>query len=209
MQINAIDEEFFTLRKNHAIGKVAFDIYQEFSVIFAKQKEDLVKAYEKLDQKLSNPKELIDFTSRLAFNLPSAWACGDYYQKQTFQNTLFPLGVVYDVKIEHYRTEKVNSVIELTSHLSNDSEEIKKPVLSDFEDKTGLVPRKRLELSRLAAYAPQAYLYTIPTPGQVILLNNSSDKRLSRMQRCIFFQYSIKYFNIIFKFTQACIYLSY
>ena len=35
------------------------------------------------------------------------------------------------------------------------------------------VPRKRLELSRLAAYAPQAYLYTIPTPGHVILLNNS------------------------------------
>lgn len=27
------------------------------------------------------------------------------------------------------------------------------------------VPRRRLELPRLAAYAPQAYLYTIPTPG--------------------------------------------
>ena len=71
LQINAIDEEFFTLRKNHAIGKVASDIYQEFSVIFAKQKEDLLKAYEKLDQKLSNPKELIDFTSRLGINLKS------------------------------------------------------------------------------------------------------------------------------------------
>ena len=127
LQINSKDEEFFTLRKNHAIGKVAFNIYQEFSVIFIKQKEDLVKAYEKLDQKLSNPKELIDFTCRLACNLLSARACGDYYQKQTFQNTLFPQGVVYDVKIEHYRTEKINSVIELTSQLSNDSGEIKKP----------------------------------------------------------------------------------
>jgi len=28
-----------------------------------------------------------------------------------------------------------------------------------------MVPRRRLELPRLAAYAPQAYLYTIPTPG--------------------------------------------
>ena len=104
-----------------------------------------MKTYEKLDQKLSNPKELIDFTSRLACNLPSARACGDYYQKQTFQNTLFPQGVVYDVKIEHYRTEKINSVIELTSQLSNDSGEIKKPVLSHLEDKTGLVPRAGLE----------------------------------------------------------------
>ncbi len=66
--------------------------------------------------------------------------------------------------------------IELTSQLSNDSGEIKKPVLSNLEDKTGLVPRKRLELSRLAAYAPQAYLYTIPTPGLSILPNSSSDK---------------------------------
>jgi uncharacterized protein (UPF0218 family) len=145
LQITSIDEEFFTLRKNHAIGKVAFDIYQEFSVIFTKQKEELMKTYEKLDQKLSNPKELIDFTSRLACNLPSAWACGDYYQKQTFQNTLFPQGVVYDVKIEHYRTEKINSVIELTSQLSYDSGEIKKPVLSNLEDKTGLVHRSRVK----------------------------------------------------------------
>ena len=102
----------------------------------------------KVRPKITNPKELIDFTSRLACNLSLAWACGDYYQKQTFQNTLFPQGVVYDVKIEHYRTEKVNSVIELTSQLSNDSGEIKKPVLSNFEDKTGLVPSAGLEPAR-------------------------------------------------------------
>ena len=44
------------------------------------------------------------------------------------------------MKIEHYRTEKVNSVIELTSQLSNDSGEIKKPDFSNFEEKSGDVP---------------------------------------------------------------------
>ena len=145
MQINSIDEEFFALRKNHAIGKVAFDIYQEFSVIFIKQKEELTKTYEKLDQKLSNPKELVDFTGRLACNLPSAWTCGDYYQKQTFQNTLFLQGVVYDVKIEHYRTEEINLVIGCTALLSNDSSEIKKPDFSNFKEKSGDVPQTGLE----------------------------------------------------------------
>lgn len=57
-------------------------------------------------------------------------ACGDYYQKQIFQNTLFPRGVVQDMKIEHYPTDKINSIIELTSQLSNNSWEIKTPDFS-------------------------------------------------------------------------------
>lgn len=43
----------------------------------------------------------------------------------------------------------------------------------------GSVPRRRLELPRLATYAPQAYLYTIPTPGHVILSGNNRNKHLS------------------------------
>ncbi len=42
--------------------------------------------------------------------------------------------------------------------------------------RSGFVPRRRLELPHLAAYAPQAYLYTIPTPGHVILPENDQDK---------------------------------
>ncbi len=39
----------------------------------------------------------------------------------------------------------------------------RKPCLARLSDD---VPRRRLELPHLAAYAPQAYLYTIPTPGR-------------------------------------------
>jgi len=38
------------------------------------------------------------------------------------------------------------------------------------------VPRRGLEPLHLTAYAPQAYLYTIPTPGHVILPENNQDK---------------------------------
>jgi hypothetical protein len=41
------------------------------------------------------------------------------------------------------------------------------------------VPRRGLEPLHLTAYAPQAYLYTIPTPGHAILPENNQDKRLS------------------------------
>lgn len=41
----------------------------------------------------------------------------------------------------------------------------KSRTFKDFSKKSGFVPRRRLELPRLATYAPQAHLYTIPTPG--------------------------------------------
>ena len=77
-----------------------------------------LKELENLDLKLSNPNELIHYTCKLTANLSPTWSSGDYYQKQVFQNTLFPKGLVYDSKIEHYRTPIVNSVIGYVADLS-------------------------------------------------------------------------------------------
>ena len=133
------------------------------------RKKKLLEEFEKLDQKLSNPKELIHFTTKLTANLAPVWDSGDYYEKQIFQNTIFPTGLGYDSKKEHYRTTEINGVVGYIAQLSRNLEEIKKPDFSKFEEKSGLVPRRRLELPRLATYAPQAHLYTIPTPGQTIV----------------------------------------
>jgi hypothetical protein len=73
---------------------------------------------------------------------------GDYYQKQSFQNTLFPQGLVYDSKIEHYRTPKVNSVFGCVAHTSRALEEIKKPDFLISSKKSGLVPSAGLEPAR-------------------------------------------------------------
>ena len=118
LKLNEVDEEFYNLRKRHAIGTVSLDIYDEFSFEMKQRKEALVAQLEKLNQKLSNPKELIHFSCKLAANLAPVWASGDYYQKQMFQNILFPNGLLYDVKIEHYRTPIVNSAIACIADLS-------------------------------------------------------------------------------------------
>ena len=70
------------------------DIYEEFSTEMIQRKESISKQLEKLDQKLSNPKELIKFVCDLSSNLTKIWDLGDYYQKQIFQNTIFPDGLV-------------------------------------------------------------------------------------------------------------------
>ena len=113
------------------------------------RKEKLLDDLEKLDQKLSNPKELIHFTCQLSANLAPVWALGDYYQKQIFQNTVFPKGLVYDSKIEHYRTPIVNDVIGCVAHTSKVLEEIKKPDSLNLSEKSGLVLGTGLEPVRL------------------------------------------------------------
>ena len=113
------------------------------------RKEKLLDDLEKLDQKLSNPKELIHFTCKLTANLTPVWASGDYYQKQIFQNVVFPKGLVYDSKIEHYRTPIVNDVIGCVAHTSKVLEEIKKPDSLNLSEKSGLVLGTGLEPVRL------------------------------------------------------------
>lgn len=115
------------------------------------------------------------FSCRLSANLSTEWASGDFYQKQMFQNMLFPRGLGYDAKNDTYRTTEVNLIFSLIAYLSKDWKKNKNGTSQNLIEKSRSVPRKRLELSRLAAYAPQAYLYTIPTPGHVILPDNSQN----------------------------------
>jgi site-specific DNA recombinase len=140
LKLNEVEEEYYNLRKRHAIGKVTMDIYEEFSEEMKVRKKKLLEEFEKLDQKLSNPKELIHFTTKLTANLAPVWDSGDYYEKQIFQNTIFPAGLGYDSKKEHYRTTEINDVIGYTAQLSRELEQIKKPDFSKFEEKSGLVP---------------------------------------------------------------------
>jgi mannitol/fructose-specific phosphotransferase system IIA component (Ntr-type) len=94
---------------------------------------------EQLEKNLSNPKELIHFTCKLAANLSPVWDSGDYYQKQMFQNVLFPQGLLYDVKIEHYRTPVVNEAIACIAYLSKGLKQIKKPDSLYLLEKSGSV----------------------------------------------------------------------
>ena len=148
-KLNELEEGLYNLRKRHAIGTVSLDVYEQFSGEMTSQKEAVLAQLEKLDQKLSNPKELIHFTCKLAANLAPVWDSGDYYQKQLFQNVLFPKGLLYDVKIEHYRTPVVNSVIACIADLSKDVGKIKKPDSLFLLEKSGSVPGTGLEPVRL------------------------------------------------------------
>lgn len=147
LKLNSLEEEFFYLRKRHAIGKVNMEVYEEFSKKMIEDKQAILDELDKLDQELSNPKESFHDRCKLTSNLPSVWDSGDYYQKQIFQYTVFPEGLAYDAKIEHYRTPAVNEVIHHIADLSRTLQESKSLSFRNPTEKTSSVPGARLELA--------------------------------------------------------------
>ena len=108
LQLNSLQNEFQTVRKRHALGLVELDIYMEFKADMEPKIKAISQKLEELDKNLSNPQELINYTCKVACNLSEMWDSGDFYQKQIFQNTLFPFGLGYDAKKDHYRTPEIN-----------------------------------------------------------------------------------------------------
>lgn len=148
LQLNTLQEEFQIVRKRFALGIISPDVYSEFAEDTKGKIETVSKKLDELENNLSNPKELINYTCKLACNLHETWESGDFYQKQIFQNTLFPTGLGYDAKIEHYRTPVVNSVIGYIADVSKGLGEIKKPDFTNLTEKSGLVPGAGVEPAR-------------------------------------------------------------
>jgi len=151
MQLNAAEEEYKTLRKRHALGSVSLDVYTEFAEEMEKKIKAISEELKKLENNLSNPKELINYTCKMACNLGKTWDSGNFYQKQMFQNTLFPSGLGYDAKIDHYRTTQVNCVFSYIADLSRDLVKIKNRTSQNFIEKSGLVHQSGRNLNKLKA----------------------------------------------------------
>lgn len=149
LQLNSAEEEFKTLRKRHALGVVSLDVYTEFAEEMEKKIKAISEKLAELEQNLSNPKELINYTCRIACNLGQTWDSGDFYQKQIFQNTMFPAGLGYDAKIDRYRTTRVNVVFSHVADLSKDLAENQNGTSQNFNEKSRLVLRAGLEPARL------------------------------------------------------------
>jgi hypothetical protein len=96
-----------------------------------------------LAQNLSNPKKLINHTSHSTSKLPQRGLLATITKNITpgrDQNTIFPEGLAYDVKKEHYRTPIVNSVFGHVADLSKALSGNKKRDLSILLEKSPVVP---------------------------------------------------------------------
>ena len=147
LKLNEVDQDFYNMKKQYAIGKLIEGIYLEFSAELSAAKKKLLEELQKLNDRLSNPTELIHDTCYMAANLPSVWESWNYHEKQNFQNVLFPEGLLYDAKKEQYRTEKINCVFGYVAHCSQELLKIKSRFPLKLSEKNGLVPPMGMKLN--------------------------------------------------------------
>lgn len=184
IRLEAISQQMGKLEERFAYGEISKGIFDKYSEPLRAEKEKIEEEIRNMDLDLSNPEGLIKESVELSSNILKMWMSGNYYQKRRLQNLIFPEGVWFDAEKDEYRTLKINSFFKLIAHLSKGARAPKKEDSPNSAGESPSVLRRRLELPRLAAYAPQAYVYTIPPPEQEVfsILPGNSREQMTRYQ---------------------------
>jgi site-specific DNA recombinase len=129
------------LEERFAYGEIDREIFDK---IAGKLKGEIKSINDQIKSsvfELSNWDLLIDHSLEIITNLSEFWVSGDYDSKRKLQEVLFPGGIMYDKQIGNYRTENVNSVIQLTRSFSIDMGENKSgQIKTIFEMPDWVVP---------------------------------------------------------------------
>ena len=138
-KLTELNTKLEKLEERHAFGEINMEVYNKFTAKLLEEKTTISDELKKLTIKLSNPEELIDFTCRFASKLAIVWTSADFHRKQTIQNLIFPHGIHYDSKIDHYRTPKVKYIFERMSCLTRVSGEKKSGSFDFYLENSRLV----------------------------------------------------------------------
>ena len=158
-KIESIEERF-------AIGEIDKELYQKFITKYKKERAEITKEIEGNKFKNSNLENRLEKYCSILRNVPLLWTSNDYRGKLELQELLFPQGITFNKENNTFRTPEINQVAFIMSQLARDAAGQTKGDTSQNCLMSPYVPRRGLEPLHLTAYAPQAYLYTIPTPGQ-------------------------------------------
>lgn len=122
VQLNEINSKIEKVEERYVYGEINQELYQKFLTKLREEKKEIQGKLQEVDFELSNLENYIDFSLMVASKIPVLWGFDDYEIKEEVQNILFPPGILYDRKIEDYRTIRVNAVFKLTSCLAKVSE---------------------------------------------------------------------------------------
>ena len=103
-KLEKVDDRF-------AVGEIDRPIYEKASGKLKAEIKQISEELEKSNFSLSNPSELIEKGVAFASELANCWLNGDYEERQTVQNILFPEGIIYDKENDTYRTSNINKAI--------------------------------------------------------------------------------------------------
>ena len=138
--LTGIETKLEKLEDKYIFDGISQDIYQKHLTKLTKKRSEILNEFENPAIKLSNLNKYIDFSTELSSNLLNIWGKQDYEQKVKTQNMLFPEGIRYNRKKQHYRTHRINSLFTLNTLFSEtygDKKQRGETIFYDFPSQVG------------------------------------------------------------------------
>ncbi len=123
-ELDKQNEGLKTLNRKYVYEGLDKGMYEEFKKEHLDKIHELNGKLEKFGGKISNLEKHIDISLDLVKNISKYWGFDSLEIKKRIQETVFPDGLVIDIKNRAYLTKKVNSVFELSKELTRVPEDV-------------------------------------------------------------------------------------
>lgn len=117
-QMESLERKVKDLKIRHGLGEIDRETFELTHQHLSTQMQNVSKEMNTLGPSISNLDKLLSSAFKKLQNLPDIWASSSLDVRRRVQKTLFPEGILYDVKNHEYLTKRTNSFLYLTDYLS-------------------------------------------------------------------------------------------
>ena len=114
-----VENKITNVQCRFGLGEIGEEV---FNVTMSKLNDclsEITQQLESITENLSNKKKYIDVVILMCCKLGSLWNEGNFHLRQNLQKLVFPDGVLFDKKIDGYRTENENAVFAIFRRFSD------------------------------------------------------------------------------------------
>ena len=133
------------LQVRYGLGEISDEVYQTTLKHLNTELAEISRGLEEASKNLSNMVKFVDEAIVMSCKLGALWEKGNFENRQSLQKLMFPNGILFDKKIDGYRTENENEVFKIFRRFSAIYEDKKTKTITDFHQLSPLVGKRRLE----------------------------------------------------------------
>ena len=139
-KLNEKKEKLNKLEERYALEEFEDkDVYRRVKTKFLEEINEINDEIRKVDLRLSNLDNFINYSVKLSSKLNVMWVSGRFELKQRLQTLIFPEGVTYNFQNNTYRTCRANSVFALIATQSSFLEKKETEIYTCYGKNSGLV----------------------------------------------------------------------
>ena len=114
-----IENKIKNVQYRFGVGEIGEEVYNVTMSKLKDEQSEITQQLESITENLSNKLKYIDAVVLMCCKLGSLWSKGNFHFRQNLQKLVFPDGVLFDKKIDGYRTEIDNAVFDIFRRFSD------------------------------------------------------------------------------------------